>query len=172
MLSLSSSRQLSATEGQCVHLRTLSASLSPAPSKQPVIRAAGGPAVFEASSSTTATRHSRGDSGIPQKITRQTHTTWTRRICSVFSSPVPAFVDCAIISFSHLPFIICLFIPPVFYSTAENKALPFRITYFQLIRLTKLLDTHNLQFKGTVRLKIKLLSSFTVNSTSCCFKPV
>lgn len=39
------------------------------------------------------------------------------------------------------------------------------MTYFQLIHLTKLLDslTHNLQFKGTVRLKIKLLSSFTVN---------
>lgn len=74
---------------QCVHLRTLSASLSPSPSKHPLIRAAGRPAVFEACSSTAAARHSRGDSGIPQKITRQTHTTWTRRICSVFSSLFP-----------------------------------------------------------------------------------
>lgn len=122
MLSLPSSRQLAATEGQCVHLHTLSASLSPAPSKQPVIKAAGGPAVFEASSSTAATCHSRGDSGIPQKITRQTRTTWTRRICSVFFSPVTAFVAIA----QSSPSLTCLslFLCLLYFTTALNVAQP------------------------------------------------
>lgn len=83
--------RLAASEAWCVHLRTLSASLSPALGRDPLIRAVGRLALFEACSSSRAASHSRGDSGIPQRITRQTHTTWTRRTHSLLFSLASLF---------------------------------------------------------------------------------